>query len=114
MIQTTHYKDGILAWRQELDASLRAENSWLALAGLHWLKEGVNSFGEDPSSDIVLPSGAAPGLAGSLELASGEVQMTLSGSVPAAVDGEPVFTAHLKPDSSGEAQLVPPGLWHGP
>jgi len=49
------YQEEILDWRAARDASIRRENSWLALAGLFWLKEGENRLGSDPSSDILLP-----------------------------------------------------------
>ena len=31
------YIQSITKWRQEMDANLRRENGWLALAGLYWL-----------------------------------------------------------------------------
>ena len=37
---------------------LKGERGWLNLAGLHWLEEGENSFGSDPSNNIVFPEKA--------------------------------------------------------
>ena len=54
------YRDEIKAWRQKMDDSLRAEDSWLALAGLFWLSEGSNRMGTDPSSIILLPKRNLP------------------------------------------------------
>jgi hypothetical protein len=54
-MDTPTYPDAIQAWRHEMEARLRADEGWLTLAGLHWLKEGPNRFGTDPGSDIVLP-----------------------------------------------------------
>jgi len=57
------YKQQVMQWRAARDATLRAENGWLALAGLFWLKEGDNIVGSDPASDILLPA-RAPGSLG--------------------------------------------------
>ncbi|MFQ5528417.1 MAG: hypothetical protein ACE5GX_19460, partial [Thermoanaerobaculia bacterium] len=32
-------------WRAKRDASLRKDDGWLTLVGLHWLEEGDNAFG---------------------------------------------------------------------
>jgi uncharacterized protein len=31
-------------WRDKRDRDLRAEDGWLTVAGLFWLKEGTNTF----------------------------------------------------------------------
>jgi hypothetical protein len=56
MNQIPDHEQVLLAWRQKLDASLRVENSWLALANLYWLKEGLIAFGIAPTNGIVLPN----------------------------------------------------------
>ena len=43
-------------WREQMDTNLRADDGWLALAGLFWLHEGVNAIGTHPSSEVVLPA----------------------------------------------------------
>ena len=53
------YERRIQSWREQMDASLRADNGWLALVGLFWLHAGVNTTGTHPSSEIVLPSNSA-------------------------------------------------------
>lgn len=94
------YEQGILNWRLEMDASLRAEKGWLSLAGLFWLKEGMNSFGSGASNDIVLPGVSAPQEAGCFRLSQGKVTLRVAaGSI--AVDGESVVQSELKPDTSG-------------
>jgi uncharacterized protein (DUF1684 family) len=47
------------AWRQQRYAALRREMGWLTLAGLDWLRPGVNRVGTGPGVDIVLPDGPA-------------------------------------------------------
>lgn len=41
------------------EASLKSETGWLNLAGLFWLKEGVNSIGGAESNDFVFPHAEA-------------------------------------------------------
>ncbi|MFY9727052.1 MAG: hypothetical protein WAJ87_16260, partial [Bryobacteraceae bacterium] len=49
----------IAQWRRARAAALQAEGGWLTVAGLFWLHDGANSFGNDPASEIVLPDGPA-------------------------------------------------------
>jgi len=53
------YQASIEQWRQQREAGLKADGGWLTVAGLIWLKDGVNVAGSDASSDIVLPRGPA-------------------------------------------------------
>lgn len=53
------YRQEIERWRQEREAKLKADDGWLTVAGLFWLKEGRNTVGSDPSNSILLPRGAA-------------------------------------------------------
>jgi len=89
-----------------MDASIRKENGWLALAGLFWLHEGENRFGSEPSNDIVLPAPAAPPIAGSILLEHGRAR--LQGFTPGLlkVDGRDVDQAVLAPDTSGDPNRI--------
>jgi len=49
------YLANILKWRKEVDANLRRENSWLALAALFWLRKGTNLIGSDRKKTIWMP-----------------------------------------------------------
>src|ERR1700723_2233081 len=66
------YADQITKWRADYEASLKAPNGWLSVAGLFWLHEGANQLGSDPQSDVVLPA-SAPKQAGVLNLNGGKV-----------------------------------------
>ena len=89
------YKDEILAWREAQEAELKKDIGWLTLAGLHWLKDGVNGLGSDPALDVVLPEGA-PARLGTLELRGASV--SLRTDVPVQVDGSPASSAALSFD----------------
>lgn len=52
------YEESIKEWQHNRLERLKSKNGWLNLAGLFWLSEGENSFGSDPSNDIVFPEKA--------------------------------------------------------
>ncbi|HVR71668.1 MAG TPA: DUF1684 domain-containing protein [Vicinamibacteria bacterium] len=81
------YRASVEAWRAEREAKLRAEDGWLAVAGLFWLRQGANSLGTLPGNDIVLPAGSAPARAGTLTLRDGRVMLRLARGVTAAGAG---------------------------
>jgi uncharacterized protein (DUF1684 family) len=87
-------------WRQHREEELKAEDGWLTLAGLYWLKEGVTTIGTDESkADIVLPSNTAQGKIGSLKLESGVVTLQVSEGVSVTVDDKPVSEYVMKFDT---------------
>ncbi len=61
------YEAAVLRWRADREAALKADNGWLTVAGLFWLRPGLNRAGTDPSNDIVLPEGTAPARLGVFE-----------------------------------------------
>ena len=54
-------------WHAQRIAALKAPDGWLNLAGLHWLEEGIQSFGCDSSQTIVFPPGRIAPKAGRFE-----------------------------------------------
>jgi uncharacterized protein len=69
---TGGYLDEVAKWRTDREASLKAPNGWLSVAGLFWLHAGDNTVGSNPQSDVVLPAGA-PARAGVLSFERGKV-----------------------------------------
>lgn len=51
------------AWRAQREAEISAPDGWLSLAGLTWLKTGVNSLGSAPGNSVRLPASAPAHLA---------------------------------------------------
>jgi uncharacterized protein (DUF1684 family) len=99
------YRASIEKWRQDYEASLTADGGWLSVCGLFWLHEGENRFGSDPLGDIVLPSAAVRSDAGTFELENTKVTVRLKPGVAATLNGKPVETAEIIPDSP-KGQLV--------
>jgi uncharacterized protein (DUF1684 family) len=82
------YRAGVDAWRQEREAGLRADDGWLTVAGLVWLKEGDNRFGGDPGNDVVVPR-AAHGFAGVFLLRNGRVTVRAAPGATLLLNGKP-------------------------
>lgn len=74
------YAAGIQKWRAAREAALRADDGWLSVAGLFWLKEGVNTAGSAASNDIVLPA-SAPARLGQFELKGERVRFAAAPGV---------------------------------
>ncbi len=88
------------AWRTQRYAALRRDLGWLSLAGLDWLRDGVNRVGSGADADIVLPDG--PALAGILTVTSGVV--TAEGEWTRA--GTPVDGLQLADDRHDEPTIL--------
>ena len=85
-------------WRADYETSLKAPNGWLSVAGLFWLRDGVNVVGSDPQSDVITPAGT-PKRAGVLRFAGGKVAFEPQAGAGIAAKGE------LKPDISGHPDV---------
>jgi uncharacterized protein (DUF1684 family) len=72
---TASYRAEIEKARSARIAELKADDGWLTVAGLFWLKPGKNVAGSAATSDIVLPA-KAPARLGVFELADGQVTFT--------------------------------------
>jgi uncharacterized protein len=85
-----------MQWRQQREKKLKAEDGWLTVSGLHWLKQGINSFGTNKSLNIVLPAKSAPDNVGSLELANGVVILRVADGVSVTVNDKPVREVEMR------------------
>ena len=100
------YSDEVLRWRQEVEAALRGEESWLSLAGLFWLTPGENSMGSGRESSIRLPEGAAPEVAGSIDFDGTQAVFRAAHGVDAHSGAERVGTIALQPDTTGSPTRI--------
>lgn len=62
------YRAEIDAWHAQREARLAAADGWLSLVGLHWLEEGPNPIGNDPSAAVPLEAPGIPPEAGTILL----------------------------------------------
>jgi uncharacterized protein (DUF1684 family) len=100
------YFQAIHKWRLEMDANLRRENGWLALAGLFWLKKGFNTFGSSGDCDILLPK-RAPRLLGAFEFDGENITLHVEIGQTGELNGKPIQTAAvLKSDREEPPSFV--------
>jgi uncharacterized protein (DUF1684 family) len=99
------YRASIEQFRQAREASLKAEDGWLTLAGLFWIKPGETRIGGDPSSDILLPAGAPDDL-GVLTLQDGKARFVPHSGVKMTLDGKPFDGGEVATDAVGKAGVL--------
>ena len=89
------------AWREERYRRLRSEIGWLTLAGLGWLKPGLNRIGSADDADVILPGG--PPLAGTITVPD-DGTPTADGDF--LHEGAPVRDLALTSDLEGKPTLL--------
>ena len=102
-----NYRAQMEKWRQQREENLKAENGWLTVAGLFWLKEGESTVGTGRTNAFVLPPGSAPESVGKFEFHAGITVFAATPGVEATVNGKPVITtATLASDSTGSPDVL--------
>ncbi|MDX2153417.1 MAG: DUF1684 domain-containing protein [Bryobacteraceae bacterium] len=96
------YPEQVNDWRRQAEARLKADDGWLTVAGLFWLKEGENTAGSGEKNTIVLP-GSAPARVGVFEFRNGRTTFQVEPGVKATVNGTPAGQpAELRSDAGGQ------------
>ena len=102
------YTESIIQWQQERIERLKGKSGWLNLAGLFWLEEGENSFGSDPSNDIIFPE-KADAFCGTLVLQEGQVTLKVADGIEIMSGDTPVSDAELEDDHSKQTTHLQQG-----
>ncbi len=84
------YQKEIQEWQQKRNAYQVSEQGWVNLAGLFWMKEGINTFGSGKDNDFIFPEGKIPERAGYFLLKNGEVAIEGAPGVEFIINNEPV------------------------
>ena len=107
LAQDASYRAGIDRWRADREARLRAEDGWLAVVGLSWLRPGANLAGRGQGAAIILPP-SAPERLGLFHLDGGQVRLEpLDPDV--RVNGAPARAGLVRPDAEGPADTISAG-----
>ena len=82
-----NYFDTIQQWRSDRQARLIKEDGWLSVAGLFWLKEGVNSVGSGKGYDVGLTDSFTQGRFGEIVFLNGKATLKVDPGSPAEKAG---------------------------
>ena len=91
------------AWEERRLKRLQADDGWLTLVGLGWLKEGVNTAGADGKAAVVFPEGA-PRQVGTFTRSGAKVSFQPASGVPVTRDGQPFTGGPVQSDEEGRAR----------
>jgi uncharacterized protein (DUF1684 family) len=103
------YRSQLQRWRSQTETEIKSDDGWLTVAGLFWLKEGVNIIGSDPSSDIILPPESAPARVGSIDFQNGKPILNVTEGIKATLKNQPVTTIEMKSDESQKPDVTTVG-----
>lgn len=102
LASTPGYQDEIMKWREKREATLKAEDGWLSVAGLFWLKDGYNRIGASPTASIRLPRGAANVAVITIHT-DRVLHLAVNPGAAVTVNGKPMTSAELQSDQNGAA-----------
>ncbi len=91
------------AWEEGRLKRLQAEDGWLTLVGLGWLKEGANSAGADGKADVVFPEGA-PEQVGTFTRTGAKVSFQPAAGVTVTRGGQLFPGGSVQSDEEGRAK----------
>jgi uncharacterized protein (DUF1684 family) len=100
------YLQEVEEWHSKRIASLTKPNSWLSLAGLFWLKKGINSFGGSQSNHIQFPPDKTSPEIGQFRLQDGIVSVQINDGILVYHDDKIIQSMILKDDSQGEPTIL--------
>ena len=103
------YESEIAQWRRNYETNLTADNGWLTLAGLFWLKEGVNTIGAGGDFDIQLTDNFARVKFGEIVFQQGKAVLRVEKGVNALIDGKEFSETTLVSDEKGQPSVIETG-----
>jgi hypothetical protein len=102
------YVKEIETFREKRITNLLKPDGWLSLVGLHWLKEGANTFGSHKSNDIVFVD-KTPAFIGTFYLNDSIVTVGINEGVNVFSDSLPVKEMEISNDFSGNPTILTTG-----
>lgn len=82
-------------FRADRETTLKADNGWLTVAGLHFLNAGENRVGSDPSNDIVLDFPSVPAHVGVITMNGTNVRIRAAAGQTITINDKPVTESEL-------------------
>jgi len=106
----TDYVSGVEKWRSEREANLKKETGWLTVAGLFWLKKGINTVGTGEKFDVRLTENFKQGKFGEIEFKRGKAMLKVEKGVDAQSDGKSISApVELVSDETGKPTEIRTG-----
>jgi uncharacterized protein (DUF1684 family) len=99
------YRAEIEQFRQRREANLKADDGWLSVVGLHWLRQGESRLGSDPASDVLLPA-RAPGNLGTLILRGDQALFRAAPDVTITRGGQTFKEGEIRSDAVGNPDVL--------
>jgi uncharacterized protein (DUF1684 family) len=91
------YARQIAQFQAAREAELKADDGWLTVVGLHWLKEGVNRVGSEKGIEVQLPA-TAPKRVGTITLKSIVATFVPDAQAGVTINSQPAKTGPLQRD----------------
>ncbi len=85
----------LVKFRADRETTLKADNGWLTVAGLHFLNEGDNRVGSDPANDIVLDFPSVPKHAGVITMKGTSVSIKAAPGQTLVINDKTVTESEL-------------------
>jgi uncharacterized protein (DUF1684 family) len=108
LAQTDYVKE-IEKWRSDRETTLKKETGWLTVAGLFWLKEGINTVGAGENFDVRLTDNFKKGKFGEIEFKNGAAALKVEKGVEAQSEGKDISTIDLVSDEKGKPTEIRTG-----
>lgn len=105
----TDYLKAVEKWRTDHESDLKKETGWLTVAGLFWLKDGINTVGAGPNFDIRLTDNFKQGKFGEINFRNGVASLKVEKGVEAQSDGKSISTIDLVSDENGKPTEIRTG-----
>lgn len=105
----TDYIKAVEKWRSEEENDLKKETGWLTVAGLFWLKDGINTVGAGPDFDVRLTSNFKQGRFGEIDFKNSVAALKVEKGVEAQSDGKSISTIDLVSDEKGKPTEIRTG-----
>ena len=106
--QTAYVKE-IEKFQSDQESELKKDDGWLTVAGLFWLKDGINTVGAGQAFDVRLTDNFKQGKFGEIDFHSGAATLKVENGVEARSDGNKISRIELVSDEKGKPTKVQTG-----
>jgi uncharacterized protein len=107
-VDSAAFAQSTAAWHAQREKRLAAEDGWLTLVALLWLKEGDNVAGSGSGASVVFPA-TAPARLGTFHRSGNAVSFQPEPRVVVTRAGQPFAGGPLKSDADGQPDLLEAG-----